>query len=162
MISSLIVVVDNPPQLPTAGHVAAKPSAAGAAILTPTAGRARVPIVVQRSFTIERGTFAEFERLSREGIWPYMEARGCKILGLFTNVHGGPSDEVVLLTAYDSMAHWEATRLEDSGEGLTDDLRALLRTAAEAGRERRKLTKVSSTRVLGLATAWVDLGVRPG
>ena len=27
-------------------------------------------IVVQRSFIIERGTYAEFERLSREGVWP--------------------------------------------------------------------------------------------
>ena len=120
-----------------------------------------VAIVVQRSFTIERGTFAEFERLSREGIWPYMEARGCKILGLFTNVHGGPSDEVILLTAYDSLAHWEATRLDAPPSGDDPELHALARRAADAGRERNRLTKVSSTRVLRLATPWVDLGVRP-
>ena len=29
-----------------------------------------MPIVVQRSFIIEKGTFAEFERISREAIWP--------------------------------------------------------------------------------------------
>lgn len=119
-------------------------------------------IVVQRSFTIERGTFAEFERLSREGIWPYMEARGCKILGLFTNVHGGASDEVILLTAYDSLAHWEATRLDVPPPGGDPKLQELARLAAESGRERNRLTKVSSTRVLRLATAWVDLGVHPG
>ena len=119
-------------------------------------------IVVQRSFTIERGTAAEFERISREGIWPYMEARGCKILGLFTNVHGGPSDEVILMTAYDSLAHWEATRLDLAPPGDDPALKALQQRAAEAGRERNKLTKVSSTRVLRLVTSWVDLGVRPG
>ena len=120
-------------------------------------------IVVQRSFIVERGTYAEFERLSREGIWPYMEARGCKILGLFQNVHGGPSDEVILLTAYASLAHWEATRLElPPPPGSTPELIALAKQAASAGRERNKLTRVSSTRVLRLATPWTDYGVREG
>ena len=119
--------------------------------------------VVERSFTIERGTAREFERLSREGIWPYMEARGCKILGLFTIAHGGPSDEVVLLTAYESMAHWEATRLDLAPpEGSSEEVRELARKAAEAGRERNKLTRVSSTRVLRQITEWVNYGVRAG
>ncbi len=120
-------------------------------------------IVVERSFTIERGKAAEFERLSRGAVWPHMEARGCKILGLFSNVHGGPSDELTLLTAYDSLAHWEATRQdarppEDSPQELMD----LYERNAIALRERAKLTKVSQTRVLRLITDWVDLGVRPG
>lgn len=119
--------------------------------------------VVERSFTIERGTAREFERLSREGIWPYMEARGCKILGLFTIAHGGASDELILLTAYDSLAHWEATRLDvPPPGGSSDDLHELARKAAEAGRERNKLTRVSSTRVLRSITQWMDYGVRPG
>lgn len=120
-------------------------------------------IVVQRSFTIDRGTYGEFERLSREAIWPYMEARGCKIMGLFQNIHGGPTDEVILLTAYDSMAHWEATRLDlapPAGSG--GELISLQAAAAAAGRARAGLTVRSSTRVLRLATEWVDLGVRPG
>jgi hypothetical protein len=119
--------------------------------------------VVERSFTIERGTFREFERLSREGVWPYMEARGCKILGLFTIAHGGPSDEVILLTAYDSLAHWEATRDDVApGPGASDAARQLYPACREALAERRKLTRVSSTRVLRLVTDWVDLGVSPG
>lgn len=118
-------------------------------------------VVVQRSFTIQRGTVREFERLSREAIWPYMEARGCKILGLFANVHGGPSDEVVLLTAYDSLAHWESTRLElPPPAGSDAELAALQQAAFEANRERSKLTLVSSTRVLRPVTGWVDYGVR--
>lgn len=120
-------------------------------------------VVVQRSFLIERGTAGEFERLSREGIWPYMEARGCKILGLFSNLHGGPSDELVLLTAYNSMTHWEATRLDGAlPAGSPPELVALQTRAAEAGRARNKLTRVSSTRVLRLITDWVDLKVHEG
>ena len=120
-------------------------------------------VVVQRSFTIERGTVREFERLSREGIWPYMEARGCKILGLFTNLHGGPSDEVVLLTAYNSMAHWENTRLDlEPPAGSSAELAALQKQAFEANQLRTRLTKVSSTRVLRPVTGWADYGVREG
>lgn len=118
-------------------------------------------IVVQRSFTIERGSFPEFERLSREAIWPYFEARGCKILGLFQNVHGGPSDEVILLTAYDSLAHWEATRPGvPPPPGSPPELIEMARKAAEAVRERHQLVRVAQTRVLRLATPWVDYGVR--
>jgi hypothetical protein len=120
-----------------------------------------VAIVVQRSFIIERGSLAAFERLSREGVWPYMEARGCKIVGFFTNLHGGASDEVVLNTAYASMAHWESTR-EDAPlpAGASDDARRLHPAYVAALRERRKLTVVSSTRVFQLATRWVDYGVK--
>jgi hypothetical protein len=118
-------------------------------------------IVVQRSFIIERGSLAEFERLSREGIWPYLEARGCKIVGFFTNLHGGASNEVVLHTAYASMAHWESTR-EDAPlpEAASDEARALHGAYVGALRERRKLTVVSSTRVFQLATGWVDHSVK--
>lgn len=117
-------------------------------------------IVVQRSFTIERGSFEEFERLSREAIWPYFEARGCKILGLFQNVHGGPSDEVLLMTAYASLAHWESTRPGvPPPPGSPPELIEMAKKAAEAVRERTRLVRVSQTRVLRLATPWVDHSV---
>ena len=120
-------------------------------------------VVVQRSFIIQRGSFPEFERLSRETIWPYMEARGCKIVGFFTNLHGGPSNEVVLNTAYASMAHWESTR-DDAPlpEGATGELSALHTVYLDGLKKRRALTEVSSTRVFRLATPWVDYGVREG
>jgi hypothetical protein len=122
-----------------------------------------MPIVIERSFTIDRGSLGEFERLSREGIWPYMEARGCKILGLFTIAHGGPSDEVILLTAYDSFAHWEATRLDLAPPpGSPPALVALLAAAQEASRERNRLTRVSSTRALRSVTDWMEYGVHAG
>lgn len=120
-------------------------------------------VVVQRSFIIERGSLREFERLSREGIWPYMEARGCKIVGFFTNLHGGASNEVILNTAYASMAHWEATR-DDAPLPVdaNEEVRALHPQYQEALRARRDLTQVSSTRVFRLATEWVDYGVSEG
>ena len=120
-------------------------------------------ILVERSFTIQRGSAAEFERLSREAIWPYMEARGCKILGLYANVHGGPSNELTLLTAYDSLGHWEATRQDAAPpEGSNAELMALYEANLVALRERAKLTVVSSSRVLRPITSWFDLAVRPG
>jgi len=114
-------------------------------------------IVVQRSFTVTRGSIPEFERLSRELIWPYFEARGCKIVGLFTNLHGGPSDEVILNTAYASMAHWESTR-DDSPlpENSTDAARALYEACHEGLAARRKLVVVTSSRIFRLATSHVD------
>lgn len=120
-------------------------------------------VVVQRSFIIERGSLREFERLSREGIWPYMEARGCKIVGFFTNLHGGASNEVILNTAYASMAHWEATRDEAPlPTNASAEARALHPGYQTALRARRDLTQMSSTRVFKLATPWVDYGVREG
>lgn len=121
-------------------------------------------IVVQRSFTVTRGSIREFEQISREKIWPYMEARGCKIVGLFTNLHGGPSDEIVLNTAYASMAHWESTR-DDAPlpEQASDEARALHGAYLEGLAARRKLTVVTSSRVFRVITPHVeDYGVREG
>ncbi len=121
-----------------------------------------MPIVVERTFVVSPRDVERFEQLSRAHIWPYMEARGCKILGLFTILHGGPNDELVLLTAYDSLAHWESTRLNRPPD--TDDagLRELWERAAAAARERAGLTQRTFTRVLRPATDWVNYGVRAG
>lgn len=119
-------------------------------------------VVVERTFTIERGKLREFERLSREGIWPYMEARGCKILGLYTIMHGGPTDDVVLYTAYDSMAHWENTRLNLEPPGEDQKLKDLQKAAFSASQDRQALTVRSRTRVLNPITSWVEIPVHPG
>ena len=92
-----------------------------------------------------------------------MEARGCRLLGLYGNVHGGPSNELTLLTAYDSLAHWEATRQDATPpEGSSAELIALYEANLVALRERAKLTVVSSSRVLRPISTWFDLAVRPG
>ena len=117
-------------------------------------------IVVQRSFILVPGAVAEFERLSREKIWPYFEARGCKIVGLYTNVHGGPSNEVVLNTAYASLAHWESTR--DNAplpDDASDEARRLYPAYLEGLKERRKLVTVTSSRVFRAIASQLDYGV---
>ncbi|MGE5595640.1 MAG: NIPSNAP family protein [Hyphomicrobiales bacterium] len=120
-------------------------------------------VVVERTFVIERGAGAEFKRISREEIWPYMEARGCKILGLFAHMHGGASNELVLLTAYDSMAHWESTRAtEPPPAELGEEMQKLWTRMANGVRERHKLTAVTHTRVMRPVTDWVEYPVRPG
>ena len=51
-------------------------------------------LVVMRRFWIEQGSFDEFERLSREEIWPAIEAAGARILGMFRAEEPHPNEEV--------------------------------------------------------------------
>jgi quinol monooxygenase YgiN len=119
-------------------------------------------IVVERTFRIRPGALREFERLSREAVWPYFEARGCRVLGLFQQLHGGPNTDVVLMTAYESLAHWEATRESAPlPDDASDELRTLASAAHDALGKRRELTERTWSRVLQLATDWTDLGL-PG
>ena len=74
-------------------------------------------LVVMRRFWIAKDSFDEFERLSREEIWPPIEAAGARILGMFRAEEPHPNDEVtepcdmvVLLTQYTDRDHWRATR----------------------------------------------------
>jgi len=46
-------------------------------------------LVVMRRFWIQKGSFDEFERLSREEIWPPIEAAGARILGMFRSLQWG-------------------------------------------------------------------------
>jgi len=77
-------------------------------------------VVTLRYFRIKKGTFDQFLRASVEGVWPYFEKIGSRIVGMWKvitpeGVTGGPQaskdyDEVYLLTRYASVAHWQATR----------------------------------------------------
>lgn len=74
-------------------------------------------LIVLRRFWIERGGFAEFERLSVDYIWPAIEALGARIIGLYRaeTPHPHPSvegecDMVVLMTHYTGHPHWLSTR----------------------------------------------------
>ena len=120
-------------------------------------------IVVMRSFTLEPGSFGEFERISKEGIWPYYEARGCKVMGLYENVHGGATNEAVVFTAYDSLAHWESTQLDVAPPPeCSDEVRRLAGVATESAQLRGELTTAANSRILRLATDWVHLRVHSG
>lgn len=99
-------------------------------------------LVVMRRFWIQQGSFDEFERLSREEIWPPIEAAGARILGMFRAEEPHPHDEVkepcdmvILLTQYTDRDHWRATRArEDTWRG-PDDVRDKLATGARARHE---------------------------
>ena len=78
-------------------------------------------IVTLRYFRIKKGTFDEFLRVSVEGVWPYFEKLGSRVIGMWkviipAGVDGVPStenkdyDEVYLSTRYASVDHWKASR----------------------------------------------------
>lgn len=82
-------------------------------------------IVTLRYFKIAKGSFEEFHRLSRDGVWPYFEKMGARIVGQWKVVYpivpeggGEPSghlesadwDEAFMMVRYVSREHWEASR----------------------------------------------------
>ena len=64
-----------------------------------------------RRFLIHPGDLEEFVFLSRDGVWPRVEAQDARILGLWATLATTDPLEVVLLTGYHSPSHWEATRV---------------------------------------------------
>ena len=74
-------------------------------------------IAVLRHWRIKKGVFGEFRRVSEEGIWPFFEKIGARVVGMWQVIHpeivGGETndyDEAYLLTRYASVEHWQATR----------------------------------------------------
>lgn len=117
----------------------------------PLAGDA---IVTLRYFRIRKGTFDEFVAVSRDGVWPFFEKIGARVVGMWQVVHpadvddtGDASaayDEVWLMTRYASVAHWRATRDMARLGGNGDDYRAAMAALAR----RRELTLESDVRFL--------------
>lgn len=105
---------------------------------TPKPVRNRQPVLgeeitILRSFKIKKGTYAEFRRRSAEGIWPYFEKIGARIIGMWQVNHdaldSGKSkdyDEAILLTRYASMDHWKASRTGTDIGGNGPDAKALI------------------------------------
>lgn len=108
-------------------------------------------IVTLRYFKIQKGAFPEFVRESREGVWPYFEKIGSRVVGMWKVIHpddvAGESpdfDEVYLMTRYASYAHWKASRrMADHGGNGPDWERCW-----EALRRRRALTIETHVQVL--------------
>jgi hypothetical protein len=78
-------------------------------------------IVTLRLFRIEKDRFDEFYEASEQGVWPYFEKIGARVIGMWVRIHpvvdGQPvseesadHDDVYLMTRYASVAHWRATR----------------------------------------------------
>jgi hypothetical protein len=77
-------------------------------------------IVTLRYFKIKKGTFDQFLKASVEGVWPYFEKLGSRVIGMWqvvtpAGVEGATPasreyDEVYLSTRYASVEHWKASR----------------------------------------------------
>ncbi|MCY4501231.1 MAG: hypothetical protein OXE57_06695 [Alphaproteobacteria bacterium] len=104
--------------------------------------------VMVHRFWIEKGSWQEFRRLSREGVWPPMAQLGARILGFYLAEEPEPNPEVPgacdmvwLLIAYADKAHRAATRTNSptfaGSRALHDRLEA-------ARRERMKLILATS------------------
>lgn len=84
-------------------------------------------IVTRRYFRIKKGAFPQFYEASEQGVWPYFEKLGARVIGMwkvvhppFAEVQENPEyDEVILMTRYASLDHWQATRetVEHGGNG---------------------------------------------
>ena len=86
-------------------------------------------VVTLRYFRIKKGTFAQFLKASVEGVWPYFEKLGSRVIGMWQvvtpeGIDGAPSaskdyDEVYLSTRYAGIEHWKASRdtVQHGGNG---------------------------------------------
>jgi len=108
-------------------------------------------IAILRTFKIEKGAYEEFYKRSVEGVWPYFEKIGARIVGMWLvdqdALDEAPEkayDEVILLTRYASLDHWRASRdsLKIGGNG--PDAKALL----DAHAYRQSVTKSTTFLVL--------------
>lgn len=76
-------------------------------------------ILVQREFVVALADRPEFERQSREGLWPAFLRFGAPMVAYGTWAFGGSSDVVVTHTTYADLTHWAATR-QDVGAYYRD------------------------------------------
>jgi hypothetical protein len=106
-------------------------------------------VYAHRWFWLQPQDWPEFVSLSEEGVWPYFESDGCRIVGLWRSSEPGPLARVLLLTRYPSVAHWERTRLQSAEAPPGADGR-LYATARDAGRRRAALTERSIVRLTRL------------
>ena len=62
-----------------------------------------------RTFEVERKNYREFVHISEEEIWPGLEEMDGRALGLWIVTMGG-AERILLMTRYNSLAHWQETR----------------------------------------------------
>ena len=109
-------------------------------------------VYAHRWFWLQPQDWAEFQRLSEDGVWPYFESDGCNVMGLWRSAEPGPLAKALLITRYPSVAHWERTRLQSPDAPPGADER-LYRAAQDAGRRRADLTERSIVRLTHLLPA---------
>jgi len=90
-------------------------------------------VYAHRWFQIRPGSWPEFVRLSEEGWWPSVERDGANVQGLWLALSGAMEGHALLITRYDSMAHWEDLRYAtpEAQSRLTDSARQAMARRAE-------------------------------
>jgi len=127
------------PQAAGAARIGAM-NTAPAGTLGPVRNEAARPgeeITTLRYWRIRKGGFPQFLEASEQGVWPFFEKIGARILGMWlvvpppgANEASAEYDEVYLATRYASIAHWEATRDAASLGGDGPDYDALQKALA--------------------------------
>jgi hypothetical protein len=106
-------------------------------------------VYAHRWFWVRDEDQDEFIRLSEEGVWPFFEADGCEIIGLWREIARGAPVGLLLITRYVSVAHWERTRTQAPEPPAGADAR-LYELARQAVRRRAELTQRSIVRLTRL------------
>lgn len=109
-------------------------------------------ILTLRYFKIKKGSFPAFLKASQEGVWPFFEKIGARVVGMWKVIHPDVStdpespdyDEVWLMTRYASVEHWAASREPQKHGGNGPDWEAC-RKALET---RRALTLETTVQFL--------------
>ncbi len=109
-------------------------------------------ILVQREFRVARPDRAEFERQSREGLWPAFLELGARMVAYGRWEFGADDGVVVTHTAYQDFRHWDATRRDGpngAGAFFSDPTYApLVRPYVDQFRDRDNLITGSHARIL--------------
>ncbi len=118
LVSACATAPAPPPPPPNNSPIQMNRDAAGARgpvrNLSPQAGQ---EVTTIRYWKIRKGGFPQFLKASQDGIWPYFEKIGARIVGMWKVVPApgerevsADYDEVYLTTRYASVDHWAATR----------------------------------------------------
>lgn len=60
-----------------------------------------------RVYTIQPGEMAKQHERFAKGSFPLFEKHGMKIVGCWTNLIGGPSNQIIYMLGYEDLAHRE-------------------------------------------------------
>ncbi len=97
-------------------------------------------VVSERTYALADGAEADFARLSRDRIWPWLESQGGHLIG-FGRDPLAPSNEVITLFAFPSLPEWHRLARPGAGAQPSADVVA-------AWGERERLVQRQSGRLL--------------
>ena len=129
------------------------------------AARPGEPVTTIRYWKIKKGSFPEFLAASQNGVWPYFEKIGARVVGMWQVIpapgeaEASPDyDEVYLVTRYASIEHWAATRNAAKMGGDGPDYQAL----QAALKVRRDLTIETDVKFMAGVSGPLDPVFLPG